>query len=533
MNENIDQNIQSQIPPQGEPMPSFASVPPMSGMPRQGWRRKNFNVMNGYTFFPSHLAKSGFIVGAVSLAIILFFFGERLMPAYMYLIFILELAVFYMGSKHYSKEWAKFSAKTFVKYIFWIGLLLRIPFTLYHHIDNVNNFGLLYYDNLADIEVYVGLPKEAVDNILQKGDWNFLKLFNQWIALDDLGAPILNTFILLITGNVNPCGAVLVVNVILGAITPIFMYHIARRHFGEDVGKLTGLFCMLNPNMIWWCSSMMKETQMVFFACWFMDRMDAVLMRGKVSVAEVIPVALIGMYVFLYRAALGILLFMAFAAALVLMSQKMVSYGKKIMAGVLVAIVLLLGFGQQMQEQAQTLRSQALGEGQKENMEWRTRRTHGNAFAKYASKAVFAPLIFTIPFPTLTYTHEGQIPLMEVAGGNLIKNMLSFLVILCMFQFLLSGDWRRHVFPIAYLIGYLIILAFSVYAQSGRFHMPAIPFEMMFAAYFMKLMQQNVRLAPHVGGKVTYTRWYNYWCIACIAFTVFWQWFKLKGQGLI
>ena len=519
--------------PQGGQMPPFAPIPPQIGMPRQGWGRKNFNAMNGYTFFPSHFATSGFVVGALSLALILFFFGQNLMPAYLYLIFILELAVFYAGSKHYSKAWAKFSTKTFIKYIFWIGLLLRIPFTLYHHIDNVNNFGLFYYDNLADIEVYVGLPKVAVDNILQKGDWGFFSMFRKYIAFDDLGAPILNTFILLLTGNANPCGAVLVVNVILGAITPIFMYYIARRHFGEDVGKLTGLFCMLNPNMMWWCGSLMKETQMVFFACWFLDRMDAVLMRGKVSVAEVIPVALIGMYVFLYRAALGILLFVAFAAALVLMSQKMVSTGKKIMAGVLVSIVLLVGFGQQMQEQAQLLRSQALGEGQRENMEWRSQREHGNVFAKYASKAVFAPLIFTIPFPTLTYTHQSQEALMEVAGGNLIKNMFSFLVILCMFQFLFSGDWRKHVFLIAYLIGYLIILAFSSYAQSGRFHMPVIPFEMMFAAYFIKLMQQNVRLTPHVGGKTTYKRWYNYWCIFCVAVTVFWQWFKLRGQGII
>lgn len=530
MNEN-QQNSYYQQPHEGS-IPPFTYLPPQSGMARNGRWWKNLNNLR-YTFFPSRLATSGFVVGLISLALIMFFWRENLMPAYLYLIFILELAVFYAGSKHYSKAWEKFSVKTFVKYLFIIGLLLRIPFALYHHIDNVNNFGLLYYDKLADIDVYVGAPKEAVDNILQEGDWNFIKRFRQWMAFDDLGAPILNTFILLLTGNANPCGAVLVVNVIFGAITPIFVYHIARRHFGEDVGRLTGLFCMLNPNMIWWCSSLMKETQMVFFTCWFMDRMDAVLMRGKVSVAEVIPVAFIGMYVFLYRAALGILIFLAFVAALVLMSQKMVSWGKKISAGVLVAIVLFLGFGQQMREQAERLRIEASGEGQKENMEWRTTRENGNAFAKHAGKAVFAPLIFTIPFPTLTYTHEDQLPLMEVAGGNLIKNIFSFLVILCLFHFLLSGDWRKHVFIIAYLIGYLIILSFSTYAQSGRFHMPAIPFEMMFAAYFLKLMQQNVRLTPHVGGKVTYMRWYNYWCIACVAFVVFWQWFKLKGQGII
>ena len=496
-------------------------------------RQGNPNGFIPYTFFPSRIATSGIVTSAIALVIILFYFSGHEMPAYLYLIFVLEIGLFFGASQHYSKAWAKFKPKTFVKYLLIGGLLLRIPFTLYHHIDNVNNFGLLYYDNLADIEVYVGLPKIAVDNILQRGDWGFIDLFLQFIVFDDLGAPILNTFLLLLTNNADPCGVVLFVNVILGAITPVFIYHIAKRHFGEDVGRMAGLFCMLNPNMIWWCSSLMKETQMVFFTCWFLDRMDAVLMRGKVSVAEVIPVALIGMYVFLYRAALGILLFMAFFAALVLMSQRIVSYGKKIMAAVLVVIVLFVGFGQQMQEQAQMLRSQALGEGQRQNMEWRSRREHGNAFAKYASKAVFAPLIFTIPFPTLTYTHENQVALMEVAGGNLIKNLFSFFVILTMFLLLMSGEWRRHVFLIAYLIGYLIILAFSVYAQSGRFHMPALPFEMMFAAYAIKLIQLNVPLTTHVGRKTTYMRWYTYWCFLCVVFAVFWQWFKLKGQGII
>lgn len=486
-----------------------------------------------YTYLHSRIAMSGMVTSGIALVIILFFFSNNLMPAYLYLIFVLEVGLFFGFSKHYSHVWAKFPPKKFIKYIILLGLLLRIPFTLYHHIENVTNYGLMYFDHLEDIDVYVGMPKEAVDRILQRGDWNFIGYFMDYLAIDDLGAPILNTFLLLLTGNTNPCGIVLLFNIILGAITPIFVYRIASRHFGEDVGRMTGLFCMLNPNMIWWCCVMMKETQMIFFTCWFMDRMDVVLFRRKVSVMQVIPVAVIGMYVFLYRAALGILLFMAFFAALILMSQRVVSYGKKILAGMLVLVVLFLGFGQQMREQADYLRSKASGEGQRENMEWRTQRGNGNVFAKYAGKAIFAPLIFTIPFPTLTFTHEGQIPLMEVAGGNMIKNIFSFFVIFSMFFLLISGEWRRHVFLIAYLIGYLIILAFSVYAQSGRFHMPAMPFEMLFAAYGIKIIQQNIPLTTHVGRKTTYMRWYTYWCILCFVFAVFWQWFKLKGQGII
>ena len=65
-----------------------------------------------------------------------------------------------------------------------------------------------------------------------------------------------------------------------------------------------------------------------------------------------------------------------------------------------------------------------------------------------------------------------------------------------MFMLLLTGLWRRHVFLIAILVGYLIILVMSVYAQSGRFHVPALPLEIMFAAYCIQLIEQKCPIFP-------------------------------------
>ena len=148
-----------------------------------------------------------------------------------------------------------------------------------------------------------------------------IKELLKYLAFDDLGTPIFNTILLLLTGNISPCGVPLIVNVLMGAYTSIFVYHIAQRHFGEDVARVSALFCMLNPNLIWWCCSLMKEIQMTFFMFWFVDSADEVLFNKKVSFAKMLPIACIGMYVFLYRAALGVLLFLAFFAALGLMDN--------------------------------------------------------------------------------------------------------------------------------------------------------------------------------------------------------------------
>ena len=88
---------------------------------------------------------------------------------------------------------------------------------------------------------------------------------------------------------------------------------------------------------------------------------------------------------------------------------------------------------------------------------------------------------------------------------------------------LLSGEWRRHVFILAYTCGYLLTLVLSAFAQSGRFHMPIWPMLMLFAAYGIQVAKVNVR----------FKRWFTVaLClevVACLA----WNWFKLKGRGMI
>ena len=112
---------------------------------------------------------------------------------------------------------------------------------------------------------------------------------------------------------------------------------------------------------------------------------------------------------------------------------------------------------------------------------------------------------------------------MEQAGGYFIKNILSFFVILVMILFLASGEWRKHVFIIAYTVGYLMVLVLSEFAQSGRFHMPIMPMLMLFAAYGVQIAKENKRL--QMGFNVVLL----FEIMVCLA----WNWFKLKGRGMI
>jgi F0F1-type ATP synthase assembly protein I len=204
-------------------------------------------------------------------------------------------------------------------------------------------------------------------------------------------------------------------------------------------------------------------------------------------------------------------------------SQRVMSMGKKILAGVLVASVLAVSMGDRIRMQSKELVESAQSNSQDNNMEWRGKREGGNSFAKYAGAAVFAPLIFTIPFPTFNQANESQLLQVQLSGGSYIKNIFSFFVIMVMFMMLISGEWRRHVFILAYTVGYLMVLVMSNFAQSGRFHMPVWPMMMLFAAYGIQIAKTN--------GKMK--RWFTLVLVAEVFICIAWNWFKLKGRGMI
>jgi hypothetical protein len=99
-----------------------------------------------------------------------------------------------------------------------------------------------------------------------------------------------------------------------------------------------------------------------------------------------------------------------------------------------------------------------------------------------------------------------------------MKYILPLLLIL-----LFTGDWRKHVLPISVLVGYLVVLVFSSFAHSERFHQPILPLSLMFAAYGISLMPRFLWVK----------KYYPYWCLLMLFAAIAWNWFKLAGRGMI
>ena len=344
--------------------------------------------------------------------------------------------------------------------------------------------------------------------------------YNDEIDLSDMGYAIYVGFIYWLTGN-----SILVVRLIkcvLSSITVVLMYRLAKRNFGEQTGRMAAIFIALWPNFWYYCSAHLKETEMVFLGVLFVEQADQMLRSRQFTAWKVIPILLIAAALFTVRTPLAIVALLSLVFSVVMSSTRVVSWGKRMVVGGLAIALIGVVAGNRIEEQSRSLLEQVQGGQQKGNMEWRAEREHGNAFAKYAGASVFAPMIFTLPFPSMVRPFEGQEVQQLLNGGNFVKNIISGFTILAMVMLLMSGRWREHLLPLSFLLGYLVVLAFSTFAQSERFHQPAMPFEFMFAAYGLSIAVT----------KPKYKRWFTYWCVLMFVACIAWNWFKLKGRGL-
>lgn len=438
---------------------------------------------------------------------------------------IISIVLFFFVGRSMSNKFSLLGEKKFLRSIFTVGFVVRILWVLYLFFV----FNPRYYGNnvgsTADVEWYIPFGQELSTWFSGNSNYSLQQIIDMHMAaIDDVAYPMLLGVEYLLTGGISDVFIPMIVKSILGAYCSILVYRTTKRHFGEGTARIAAIFVCLNPNMIYWCANLMKEAEMVFFCCLAVDKFDEALSsNSQLTIKSLIPGILCGFVLLFMRTTLGLALFLGVLIHVLMASKKIISVGKKIFIGILVAVVLTITVGDQLINQSRGYLDNVRSGGQELNMEWRSTREGGNSFAKYASAGVFAPLIFTIPFPTFNQAHAGHLVQVQLSGGYFIKNILSFFVLVILVQLLITGEWRKHVFILAYMCGYLVVLVFSGFAQSGRFHMPIWPILLIFAAYGIQMAKKDEKMR----------KWFTYALYAEIFVCLAWNWFKLAGRGMI
>ena len=514
--------------PMPQPMPQGgASLPPRPMTRRARWGQQ---LMAGKALIthslPDWFATYAFATYLVALFGVNVFFAGRGTEWYFMLFGIAWVAGFFFLSVKYSREWSVLrirKSKAFEKKLFQTGFWIRVVYAIFIFYFYIGMTGRPHEFAAADSISYI----ETAEWMVRGWDGGyFWEVVSQLatMSFSDMGYPLYILLPVKIFEGNAVVFFILMINSIFGAYTSVILYRIARRSMDETTARLAAIFCMLHPVLICYCGLTLKEVFMTWLLVVFIDMADRMLRSRKYAFSTIAPMVLAGGALFMFRTVLGLVAFMAVFFALVMMDTKIVSWGRKVVLGVVLVGAVLLGASDTIVREVNEIAEKDVLQEQENSMTKRYGsekggKLTGNRFANYAGAAVFAPLIFTIPFPTMVNI-ESQEDMRLIHGGNWMRNVMSGFVILSMFMLLLSGDWRKYTLPLAALLGYLVVLVFSSFAHSLRFHIPIMPFEMMFAAYAITNMRKKQK------------NWYLYWCIFTIVTCFGWNWMKLRGRGL-
>ena len=478
---------------------------------------------DGLVIFPKKVTNSAVITYFAAMMGCIAIFSTHIMDIQWWIFGLVEVLGFFYFANRQSKVWITMGPISFAKKLFWTALALRLVWVLLSYLLYMRWTETPFAIDAAD-ELFYDEVAHYGASLIREGKWRIYDPIVEYsgdIQFSDMGYPMYLSLLYWIFDD-----SILMARIIkaaLSAWTAVLIYKVAARNFGEYTGRVAGIMCMLMPNLMYYCSMQLKEVEMVFLAMLFIERADYLLRQGRLKFLPIAALMLIPLFLFMIRTALAATLVAAFLCALLLTSGRVMGWGKRIVIGVVAGaffIIMLFSttsIGQDVREMWASG-----GSDQQANMEWRTQRDNGNIYAKYAGAAVFAPMIFTIPFPTMTDTPKQENQKM-IHGGNFVKNIMSFFTIMSMVVLLFSGGWRRHVLLVATLCGYLVVLAFSSFAHSERFHQPILPLIMMFAAYGITLVRDN----PWI------KKYFPWWCFVMFIAAMAWNWFKLAGRGMI
>jgi len=425
-----------------------------------------------------------------------------------------EVLAFFHYSNQLTRKWGSYSEKKFEKKIFQTALIIRVCWVVFSYFFYQFMTGSPFEFDSADARGYHTEGSWVADLIL-KGDmspyFNYLKG-----RYSDMGYAFYLGWEYVLTGKSIFIARIL--KALYGAITVVLVYRLSKRTFNEEVGRMAAIFCMLMPNLILYCGIHTKEVEMVMLTVWFVERADKLIRERKYSFNTLfLPIVLAGS-LFFFRTVLGATAVFALFTALILSSNKMLGVGKRTMLTIWVLVAVGYFVGGKVANEVEEVWS-ARNENQQTSMEWRANREGGNKLAKYAGGAVFAPMIFVIPFPTIIETpnQENQ---KIINGGNYVKNIMAFFVIFAFYWVVKNKVWRDYLLIGSFTIGYLIVLALSAFAQSERFHQPVLPFIMILSAFGLSLMTNKEK------------KYFNWWTILIFVAITGWSWFKLAGRGL-
>ncbi len=469
-------------------------------------------------YFPKFFTKRAIILYFITLVgVTLVFFRNSMSMLWMIFGAVAVVGFFYYANL-LTKKWSKLSPKIFEKRLLITSSILRVVWVVFSYFFYSSMTGKPFEFGAADVLFYHDIGQFGA-KLISQGNFRFLYEFDRYsggLGISDSGYGIYLSFIYFLTGKSILLARL--IKVVWSVWTVLLLFKLASRTFGEKVGRITAILAMLMPNLIYYCGLHLKETEMVFVAVAFLERADYVLRSEKVKFTHVFVLFILVFFLFTFRTVLGAVAIFALISTIIFSTKSVVKWHKRVLVGlwVLLAIVFFAG-GQIATEVEETWENRHIN--QQIGMEWKAQREGGNVYAKYGNRAIFAPAIFIIPIPSMVDVF-GQENQQLLHGGNYVKNILAFFLVLAFLLILREKKWRDFTLIEVYFLGYLMVIAFSTFAQSERFHLPALPVYLMLAAYGITNVNNDTK------------KYFDWYLPILFLIILAWNYIKLAGRGM-
>lgn len=463
--------------------------------------------------FPKQIAVKGIVLYLIALAVVSVAFFKYALGIPFILLGVMWVVGFFGLSCYCSKKWVRISNKDFFWTLFAVALIIRVVWVFFSYYFYEAKTGIPFEFSAADSLMY----HESASAFAESYKWspgNLAKFYSD-IPFSDLGYFYWLSTLYSIFGP-SIIGTRLLKSII-GAFTVCAIYKLAERNLGDFPGRMAGIFACFMPNLIVYCGLHLKETEMLFLLVAFLERADYLIHTKKYSFVTIIVPSLLALSLLFFRTVLGAAAILSFATGVLFTSTKVIGKGKRVLLIAWGVLALSYFIGGTVVNEVQSV-----WEERDENVvQKRSNQVNqGVAWAKYATGAVMAPIVFILPFPTMVDVDE-QYNQQVISGGNFVKNFLGVFVLIALFDALFKRkNWRDLSLIGSFVIGYLGVISMSGYSNSERFLLPALPVLLIMAAYGIYLLNAKYYRIAKI--------WY--WVVPVMA--VAWAFFKLGARAL-
>jgi len=478
------------------------------------------NIYFMFSYFPKIFGSRAISMYITAMVVIFMLFFNFSMKWQFYVFGLLGVIGFFKYASKYIYSWNSISSQLFTRKVFFLAFSIRIIWVIFSYWYYTRVYGDPFDPALPDAISYNATAAAVAD-----GFWgNYLaEAWRDYVALwydpSDMGYQFYLSFVYTI--GFKSILFARIIKALLGAYMCILIYKIGTRNFGETVGRVAAILCMLMPNLIYYTGVQLKELEMVFLVVLFIERADYLIRGRHFTVFTVLPPLLIAGSLFFFRTVLGATALFALFTSILFTSKRVMSVNKRIISMVWVIGAVAYFMGGQISNEVEVLWANK-DENQVKMNEWRAREDGGNTYAKYATGAVFAPMIFVIPFPTMVSPEKGlQENQQLLHSGYYVKNILGFFIIFSLFTLIKHRKIKFHLLLITFICGYLGVIALSAFAQSERFHLPVLPFLLILAAFGI------------INTSNKHKKIFNYYLILMCIIIIGWNWLKLSGRGIV